>query len=68
LVDKFIQYQKLDTLQYYLRVEPEQQVVFFYNKTEDGEWMADTYTQDNDTVDLKQLQLSFTLKDIYKPS
>src|SRR4051794_2168603 len=64
LVDKFIQYQKLDTLQYYLCVEPEQQAIIFYYKTEDGEWMTDTYTQGNDIVDLKQLQLSFTLKDI----
>src|SRR3954451_6547549 len=40
LVDKFIQYQKLDTLQYYLCVEPEQQAVIFYYKAEDGEWMT----------------------------
>lgn len=68
LVDKFIQYQKLDSLQYYLCVEPEQQAVIFYYKTEDGEWMTDTYTQANETIGLKQLQLSITIKDIYKPA
>ena len=66
LVDKFIQYQKLDSLQYYLCVEPEQQMIMFYYKAEDGEWMTDVYTGDNDTIELKQLQLSFVLKDIYK--
>lgn len=68
LVDKFIQYQKLESLQYYLCVEPEQQMIMFYYKTEDGKWMTDAYTSDNGTIILKQLQLSFTLKDIYKPA
>jgi Uma2 family endonuclease len=68
LADQFIQYQKPETLQYYLCVEPEQQMVIFYHKTEDGEWITDAFTGDNDTIDLKKLQLSFTLKDIYKPA
>jgi len=68
LVDKFIQYQKLETLQYYLCVEPEQQMVMFYHKTADSEWVTDAYTGENDTIELKELQLSFTLKDIYKPA
>lgn len=68
LVDKFIQYQQLQTLQYYICVEPEQQVVFFYYKAADGEWMTDTYTQNNDAIHLKSLLLSFTLQDIYKPA
>lgn len=67
LTDKFIQYQKLDTLLYYLCIEPEQQVVFFYYKQEDGEWLAETLTKDEHEVSLPKLNMSFSLKDIYNP-
>ena len=68
LVDKFIQYQKAETLKYYLCIEPEQKVVIFYFKTEDGEWMTETYTDDNDTIHLPFLSLQFILKNIYNAS
>lgn len=67
LTDRFIQYQKIETFQYYLCVEPEQQVVFFYYKQEDGEWMAETLTKDEHLVSLPKLNMSFSLKDIYNP-
>jgi Uma2 family endonuclease len=67
LSDKFIQYRKIETLRYYLCVEPEQQVVIFFFKNENGEWLSETYTKDEDKIDLKLLDVSFTLKDIYKP-
>ncbi len=67
VTDKFIQYQKIETLQYYLCVEPEQQVIIFYFKDADGEWAAETYTKDEDVILLTALQASFSLKDIYKP-
>lgn len=65
LTDKFIQYQKIDTLQYYLCVEPEQQVVIFYFKQDDGEWMTETFTKDEQVISLPKLNISFTVKDIY---
>ncbi|CAF1436145.1 unnamed protein product [Adineta steineri] len=46
LTDKFIQYQKIPTLQYYLCIEPEQQVIIFYFKTTSEEWMTETFTKD----------------------
>jgi Uma2 family endonuclease len=67
VTDKFIQYQKIETLQYYLCVEPEQQVIMFYFKDADNEWAAETYTKDEDVIQLPALQTSFSLKDIYKP-
>jgi len=67
LTDKFVQYRKIETLNYYLCVEPEQQVVILFFKNENGEWMSETYTKDEDTIHLKILNTSFTLKDIYKP-
>ena len=66
LVDKFIQYQKAETLQYYLCIEPEQKVVIFYFKTSEGEWMTETFTNDNDEVALPHLAISFFVKDIYQ--
>lgn len=67
LTDKFIQYKQITSLHYYLCVEPEQQVVIFYFKNAEGEWMTETYSKEADVVNLPQLNTSFTLKDIYKP-
>jgi Uma2 family endonuclease len=67
LVDKFIQYQKIETLQYYLCVEPEQQVVLFYSKDAEGVWSIETFSKEEDIVNLAQLNTTFTLKQIYKP-
>lgn len=66
MVDKFIQYQKLETLQYYLLVEPEKLLVIVHKKTADNEWQTDTYTSVTDTIELPTLQLRLSLKDIYQ--
>lgn len=65
LTDKFIQYQKIETLQYYLCLEPEQQVVLFYHKKED-EWVVETFTKDEQTIHLPALNISVSLGEIYK--
>ena len=67
LTDKFIQYKKIQSLSYYLCVEPELQVVIFYFKNENGEWLAETYIKDEDTINLPAHNISFALKDIYHP-
>lgn len=64
LTDKFIQYQKIETLQYYLCAEAEKQLVFFYYKKE-NEWIAETFTKDKEIISLPALHISFSLKDIY---
>ncbi len=64
LTDKFIQYQKIETLQYYLCVEPEQQVVLFYYK-QNNEWIAETFTKNEELISLPELNISFPLSDIY---
>jgi Uma2 family endonuclease len=63
--DKFIQFRKIDSLQYYLLVEPEKQVVIFYEKAMDGDWVAKTYTEPEETVKLPLLNASISLADIY---
>lgn len=65
LTDKFIQYQKIPALKYYLCVEPEQQVIIFYFKTESEEWMTETFTKDESVIDLPALSISFSVKDVY---
>ncbi len=66
LTDKFIQYQKIETLEYYLCVEPEQQVVLFYYR-QDDEWITETFTKDEQLISLPKLNISFSLKEIYNP-
>lgn len=66
LTDKLIQYQKISTLQYYLVVEPEKQVIIFYEKEQDGDWNAKTYTELNEVINFPLLNASISLKDIYK--
>ena len=65
LTDKFIQYQKIPSLKYYVCIEPEQQVVIFYFKNDNEEWMTETFTKDESIIDLSALDISFSVKDIY---
>ena len=66
MVDKFIQYQKMDTLQYYLLVEPDKQTVIMYQKASDADWQALIYNNLSDVIDLPKLNISIALKDIYQ--
>ena len=65
MVDKFIQYQKIPSLQYYLLIEPEKPLVIFNQKNEDGDWMAHAFTAVTDRIKLPQLDLEISLSDIY---
>lgn len=64
--DKFIQYRKIESLQYYLLVEPEKKVVIFYEKDKVGIWSAKTFTEDHESVNLPVLNASIQLGDIYR--
>ncbi len=66
-VDKFIQYQKIDSLQYYILVEPEVFSVHCFSKDEQGEWQAAIYTKLDEVIDLKSLSIQLPLQAIYKP-
>jgi len=66
MVDKFIQYKNLETLQYYLLVEPGKHVVIVHKKMADDDWQTDVYTSITDVIDLPTLQISIALKDIYQ--
>ena len=64
--DKFIQYQKISSLRYYLLVEPEKHVVIFYEKDNNGEWTSKTFTEVSETISLPVLETQLTLADIYQ--
>ncbi len=63
--DKFILYQKKSSLQYYLLIEPEKQVVIFYEKDDNGEWSAKTFTELTETIGLSKLDAEISLSNIY---
>jgi Uma2 family endonuclease len=66
-VDKFIQYQKINALKYYITIEPEVFVVLCFTKDEQGEWQAAIYTKLEEVIDLKLLSIELPLQSIYKP-
>lgn len=66
LVDKFIAYQRIPSLVYYLAVEPDKVLVqLFYKENDDWEMMS--FTGIDDVIDLPALQIQLPVKEIYKP-
>jgi len=51
-VDKFIQYRKIKTLDYYLLVEPEKYLVLCNFKNDEGEWDMISYTKAEEIIAL----------------
>ena len=66
LIDKFIQYRKIKTLNYYLVVEPEKYRVLCNFKGENGEWDMISYTRADEIIALSRLNISLSMTDIYK--
>lgn len=64
--DKFIQYRKIDSLNYYLLVEPEKCLVHCHSKDNQGEWEMVSYTNIDEIIPLPKLQINLRLSDIYK--
>jgi Uma2 family endonuclease len=65
-VDKFINYQQFDSLQYYLLVEPETVLISVFSRIEDEEWNLDTYSKSTDIIDLPKLGIRFTAGEVYE--
>lgn len=66
MTDKFIQYRKIETLNYYLVAEPEKFLVLLNFKNEKGEWEMITFTQKDEIISLPKLNITLSLADIYK--
>lgn len=65
-VDKYIDYTKILSLQYYMIVEPETILITVYERTETNEWTTRKYTQLKNVIQLEKMNVSFTLQDVYK--
>lgn len=65
-VDKYIDYTKIPSLQYYIIVEPETILITVHERTETNEWIAHKYIQLKDVVQLEKMNVSFPLSDVYK--
>jgi len=66
MTDKFIQYRKIETLNYYLLVEPEKVLVLLNFKNEKGDWKMISFTQIEEIISLPKLNISLNVTDIYK--
>ncbi len=64
-VDKFINYTKIPSLQYYLIVEPENTLINCYTRGENNGWETTKYTKSEDVVSLPDLDVSFSLQEVY---
>jgi Uma2 family endonuclease len=67
MVDKFIQYRKINTLSYYILVEPGKCLVLCNIKNKKGEWDMASYTKPGEIIQLPALDISLPLHDIYPP-
>ncbi|HET7118117.1 MAG TPA: Uma2 family endonuclease [Hanamia sp.] len=66
MTDKFIQYRKIETLNYYILVEPEKFLVLLNFKNEKGNWEMISFTQKEEIISLPKLNISLKMADIYK--
>lgn len=64
--DKFIQYRKSNTLQYYLLVEQEKQLITVYSRVGDDDWQSDVFTQLSEIINLPMLEVNLSLADVYE--
>jgi Uma2 family endonuclease len=64
-VDKYLDYTKIPSLQYYLVVEPETIHITLYHRNGGGQWQADIFTQKDQTIDLTLLEMQIPLSAIY---
>ncbi len=64
--DKFIRYQKIDSLLHYLTVEPEKTLVECYTKQADGSWEVETFTHISEIIALTALNIQLPLSEIYE--
>ena len=66
MTDKFIQYRKINSLDYYLLIEPEKYLVLLNFKNKNGDWEMTSFTQKEEVISLPKLNVTLKMKDIYK--
>jgi Uma2 family endonuclease len=64
-VDKYLDYTKIPSLQYYLVAEPETVHITLYHRNGGGQWQADIFTQKEQTIDLPLLDMQIPVSAVY---
>lgn len=64
-VDKYLDYTKIPSLQYYLVVEPETVHITLYHRNGGGQWQADVFAQKEQTIDLPLLDMQIPVSAVY---
>ncbi|MGJ5631994.1 Uma2 family endonuclease [Nostoc sp. CALU 1950] len=64
--DKFNDYQTLDSLDEYVLVNSKHQRVETFRRNEQGLWVLQTYTPDNQTFELQSINLTASFSDLYE--
>jgi Uma2 family endonuclease len=65
-VDKYIDYTKIPSLQYYLIVEPETLLITCYKRGEQSEWITSKFTRLEDEIKFDVLDIFLKIKDVYQ--
>lgn len=65
-VDKYLDYIKIPSLNYYLVVEPEIMHIMLYHRNSEGLWQADIFTQKDQLIYLPSLGIQISVSDIYR--
>lgn len=63
--DKFLEYQRLDSLRHYVLVEQAQRRVVHYERSSEGRWTYEALTGPGTTVNLAALAIELPLDEIY---
>ncbi|MBH8552932.1 Uma2 family endonuclease [Nostocaceae cyanobacterium CENA357] len=64
--DKFNDYQTLDSLEEYVLVNSKHQRVETFRRNDQGLWVLQTYTPDNQTFELQSINLTAPFTDLYE--
>lgn len=64
-IDKYIDYTKIPSLQYYLIVEPETTLITIFERDGDN-WVTHKYTQRDAVVKLPSFNIEFLVKQVYE--
>jgi Uma2 family endonuclease len=64
-VDKYLDYTKIPSLQYYLVVEPETVHITLYHRNGGSQWQADIFTQKDQSIDLPLLDMQIPVSALY---
>lgn len=64
--EKFRDYQTLESLQEYVLISSTQQLVECFRRNEEGLWIPQSYTQEQQTYQIDSIDFSSTLQELYR--